>query len=195
MLNRSACVFVIGGMLLLSGCQSLPKSATSLSLPQPQAAAHQFYLTGKIGVRTPQQNGSAFYAWAQEGQRFAIELSGAMGIGQTRIEGIPNHVTLDSSKTGRLEADTPEALLQQATGWQAPISHLPRWIMGLPIAADSPMQRDTRQRLIHVEEQGWVVQLDYRDDHSRPHRLIMTQPLLNGENRVTMTIQTRQETP
>jgi len=185
----------------LSACQQAVKAPPPNVTQQPLAAATAFQLTGKIGVRTPQQSGSAFYAWAQQDQRFAIELSGALGIGQTRIEGGNGQFSLENSNTGRLEADSAEALLQQATGWHAPISQLPRWVMGMPVAADSPATYDAQTRLATLTEQGWQVRFDYLDASQprRPSRLVMTQALLDqhgqaaGENRVTLTIQSRQE--
>ena len=78
-------------ILLAGGCQSLPKSpATSQStISQPQKLT-SFNINGKIGVTSPSssdgnQGGSAFYAWGQENDRFAIELIGALGIGKTNI--------------------------------------------------------------------------------------------------------------
>lgn len=191
-------------LLSLVGCQpyiapqspveSLPPAAThhSTTPPMPQA----FQLTGKIGVRTPQQSGSAFYAWGQQDQRFSIDLSGALGIGQTTIESNGTRFVLQNANTGRLEADQPETLLEQATGWRAPISLLPKWIMGLPDQASSPATYDAKQRLQTLTEQGWSVRFDYADEQAvRPSKLVMTQTVDGGENRVTLTIQTRQETP
>ena len=205
--GRSALLFGLLFTLplgLLTGCQHTVKPnapSTSNVVKTPIAFPTEFQLTGKIGVRTPQQSGSAFYAWAQQDQRFAIELSGALGIGQTRIEGGNGKFSLDNSNTGYLEADSAEALLQRATGWQAPISQLPRWVMGVAIAPDSPATYDSQKRLATLTEQGWQVRFDYLDasQPQRPSRLIMTQPLTDqngqsaGENRVTLTIQTRQE--
>lgn len=170
----------------------LPTTPASITPPMPQS----FQLTGKIGVRTPQQSGSAFYAWGQQGQRFSIDLSGALGIGQTTIESNGTRFVLQNANTGRLEADQPEILLEQATGWRAPISLLPTWIMGLPDQASSPATYDTQQRLLTLTEQGWSVRFDYADDQAlRPSKLVMIQTVDGGENRVTLTIQTRQETP
>lgn len=185
----------------LIGCQHphthtspmLPPIPTASSLPtMPQA----FQLTGKVGVRTPNQSGSAFYAWGQQDNRFSIDLSGALGIGQTTIESNGTHFVLQNANTGRLEADQPETLLEQATGWRAPISLLPKWIMGLPDQRSSPATYDAKQRLQTLTEQGWSVRFDYADDQAiRPSKLVMIQPLESGETRVTLTIQTRQETP
>ena len=82
-------------MVITSGCQSL-KTANATNQPtmmqgqnadQPKKLEN-FNITGKIGVTTPandtagSQGGSAFYAWGQENDRFAIELIGALGIGK-----------------------------------------------------------------------------------------------------------------
>ena len=86
-------------MVITSGCQSL-KTANATNQPtmiQAQNAdqpkkLESFNITGKIGVTTPAsdssgaQGGSAFYAWGQQDDRFAIELIGALGIGKTNIE-------------------------------------------------------------------------------------------------------------
>lgn len=190
----------------LVGCQQqLPPLPPITSLPPveggscvtpPPPMPLVFQLTGKIGVRTPQQSGSAFYAWGQQEGRFSIDLSGALGIGKTTIESNGTRFVLQNANTGRLEADQPETLLEQATGWRAPISLLPKWVMGLPDQTSSPATYDAMQRLQTLTEQGWSVRFDYADDQAvRPSKLVMTQPLENGENRVTLTIQTRQEIP
>jgi outer membrane lipoprotein LolB len=192
-------------MLAVSGCQSwqhtprqTPPLVPSTNTPQPSriTAPRSFTLTGKIGVKTPQQTGSAFYAWAQTDERFAIDLSGALGIGQTHIEGVQGHVTLDSSKTGHLEAEQPETLLQQATGWQAPISGLVHWVMGVSAGTPEAHTQDDDGRLSTLTEKGWNVRFEYSDtQHIRPQKLVMTQSTPMGENRVILTVQTRTETP
>lgn len=204
---------VLGSSLLFSGCQhtlkapSLPPVTVTPEQPQAQQPDStiespqlesptkniDFSVTGKIGVRTPKQNGSAFYAWTQVNDRFAIDLTGAMGIGQTHIEGVPGQVTLNSSKTGLLSADTPEELLQQATGWQAPISYLVHWINAQPVESTAQTDFDPQKRLIKLQEGGWNVILNYNAAESLPNKLIMTQALEQGENRVTLTIQSRSE--
>lgn len=178
----------------LSGCQKTLKAPTlSTPLPSQEMVKTQFSIAGKIGVRTPQQNGSAFYAWTQVNNYFAIDLTGALGIGQTRIEGIPGKVTLTSAKTGTLQAASPEELLQQATGWQAPISYLVSWVQGKPASGSAQAQYDEQQRLKTLTEGGWQVQLSYDNADRLPQKLVMVQTLSQGENRVTLTIQSRED--
>ncbi len=207
---------------LLTACQSLrppklPNIPTSTIATSTHSTANttppiHFNITGKIGVRTSKQSGSAFYAWSQDGERFAIDLTGALGIGRTHIEGIPNHVSLQSAKTGYIEAATPEELLQRATGWQAPISYLPHWINGEPVNVMSQVTRDPQHRLLTLNEGGWDVNFNYNDqtDSQYPNRLVMTQMITpqseqadsnTQNNRVILTIQreatvpTEQSTP
>ena len=176
----------------LTGCQHMVKAPVlSTPIPSEQAVTLQFSIGGKIGVRTPQQNGSAFYAWTQVNDHFAIDITGALGIGQTRIEGIPGQVTLNSAKTGTLEASTPEELLEQATGWQTPISHLVNWIQAKPATSDAKVQTDAQNRLTELNEDGWNVKFSYTENEKLPQKLLMVQALDSGENRVTLTIQTR----
>lgn len=182
------------GTLMLAGCQTTLKAPV---LKQPvssqQVISTQFELSGKIGVRTPQQNGSAFYAWTQVNDHFAIELTGALGIGQTRIEGIPGQVSLTSAKTGTLQATTPEELLLEATGWQAPISYLVSWVQAKPASAGAQATYDAQKRLSQLNEGGWQVQFSYADNNALPQKLLMIQPLAQGENHVTLTIQSRND--
>ena len=69
--------------LTLSGCQSLQTQPQSTQ-PTTQGL-NQFNLQGKIGVKTPQQSGSAFFTWQQNQEQFDIELSGILGVGKTQI--------------------------------------------------------------------------------------------------------------
>lgn len=187
---RFALVGSLVASLALSACQ--PFSQPQLQ-PTPQLQDSQnFSLQGKIGVRTPQQSGSAFYTWVQQQNQFDIELSGILGIGKTQISGQKNgEVTLNSSQTGVIRAASPEELLKRATGWDAPITYLMDWIQAKPATQNAQITKDEQQRVSQIREAGWVVDLSYNQS-SLPNRLILKQALENGqENRITMLIQDR----
>ena len=178
----------------LAGCQSIntaPKAPVTPTVEAPQVD-NQFQLNGKIGVRTPQQSGSAFFTWIQDGDNFDLELTGILGIGKTMISGTADGVTLNSSKTGLIEANSPEELLQRATGWQAPITHLVDWVQARPADTNATTQKDAAGRIIQIIEDGWTVDLSYVDQATLPNRLVLKQRLANdAENRITMLIQNR----
>lgn len=170
----------------ITGCQTyIPKTQPQTARPQ---ATNQFDLQGKIGVKTPQQSGSAFFTWQQNQDQFDIELTGALGIGRTHIQGTHEKVTLTSAKTGTITAQTPEELLEKATGWQTPITHLVSWVQAKPATTQAHIQYDAEKRPIQIIEDGWTVQLNYNETTPLPNKLILTQ---NQENRITMVIQNR----
>ena len=108
---------------IITGCQTTqhmgttPNANSSVitgSAPQYPELLQSFNIRGKIGITTPKtensaaQTGSAFYVWAQEQDRFAIDLTGALGIGHTVIEYDGRTATLVSDRTGEIKAASPE---------------------------------------------------------------------------------------
>ena len=177
-------------VVAFSGCQTISTQTPTIS--QTPQTLNQFNIQGKIGVKTPEQSGSAFFVWQQNQQNFDIELSGILGIGKTVIQGKPGEVTLNSSKTGEISAESPEELLQQATGWQAPITHIVDWVQAKPATVQAQIQKDTQQRITQIVEDGWTVALNYNESSNLPNKLILQQQLETGkENRITMVIQNR----
>ena len=175
--------------LAFSGCQHYTQPQFSVS---SSPVNNQFSLQGKIGVKTPKQSGSAFFNWEQQQQDFNIELTGILGVGKTQIEGRPGQVTLNSAKTGLISAATPEELLERATGWQAPITHLVNWVQARPATSNAQLERDQQQRIQQIQEDGWQVELSYNGAATLPNKLLLKQQLAAGqENRITMLIQNR----
>ena len=186
-------------MAIMSGCQSM-KTANATNQPstiiqgqnteQPKKLEN-FNITGKIGVTTPAsdttgaQGGSAFYAWGQQNDRFAIELIGALGIGKTNIEYNGQSATLVSEKTGTLTATDPETLLKKATGWQAPISQMPYWISGRSAPSDSAPQLDAQNRLVSSVNGEWQASFSYKSNDKLPNKISAMQ---SQGNKVVMTI-------
>ncbi len=190
---------VTTALVITSGCQSL-KTANATNQPsttvqgqnaEPPQKLENFNITGKIGVTMPAndttgtQGGSAFYAWGQQNDRFAIELIGALGIGKTNIEYNGQTATLVSEKTGTLTADDPETLLKKATGWQAPISQMPYWISGRPAPSDSAPQLDDQNRLISSVNGEWTASFTYKGSDKLPNKISAVLP---QGNKVVLTI-------
>lgn len=189
--SKFSLILIATSTLVLTGCQRYTQPQAP-SVSQVPAAANNFSLQGKIGVKTPGQSGSAFFTWVQQQDEFDIELSGILGVGKTQISGTPGQVTLNSAKTGLIQAATPEELLQRATGWQAPITHLVDWVQAKPATTQAKISKDGQNRPIQFVEDGWTVDLSYNDQAQLPNKLILKQTFESGqENRITMVIQNR----
>ena len=187
-------------VLGITGCQTTqnlgtaPNSLTEMvtgGASQYPALLQSFNIRGKIGVTTPKtetssaQTGSAFYVWAQEDERFAIDLTGALGIGHTVIEYDGNSAKLVSERTGEITAATPEELLLQATGWQAPISQLRYWISGRPAPSDTNSQLDSQGRIDRSQNGDWLAQFSYKNNDRLPSKITVTR---GDGHKVIMTI-------
>lgn len=192
-ITRTALFALITSMAsVLTACQTLPKSpnatTTQASDGKPIQDKVEFSITGKIGLTTNtpsgKQAGSAFYTWGQEEERFAIDLTGALGMGATQIRYDGQLATLVNDK-GEIQANSPEELLLKATGWHAPISHLPHWIIGRIAQGDTDSQTDEQGRLTHSTNDGWTANFEYPKNSTRPSRLIINHA---EGHRVVMTI-------
>ena len=189
--SKFSLILMATSTLVLTGCQRYTQPQAP-SISQVPEAANNFSLQGKIGVKTPGQSGSAFFTWVQQQDEFDIELSGILGVGKTQISGTPGQVTLNSAKTGLIQATTPEELLERATGWQAPITHLVDWVQAKPATTQAKISKDGQNRPIQFVEDGWTVDLSYNDQAQLPNKLILKQTFESGqENRITMVIQNR----
>lgn len=183
-------------VFMLSGCQLITQQPTlssqQLESGQQASPSNQFSLQGKIGVRTPEQSGSAYYTWVQNQADFNIQLNGILGMGKTIIEAQDGKVSLNSAKTGLITAESPEELLEQATGWVAPITALVDWVQARPATPQAKIEKDASQRISQIVEEGWTVDLSYQDDAQLPNKLVLVQQLAaDQQNRVTLLIQNR----
>ena len=164
---------------------TVPSTTTTEQVAASTLPSAQFTINGKIGMTTPQQAGSAFYTWTQQGQNFAIEIAGAMNAGQTKISYNGQSATLTNEK-GTINAATPEELLLRATGWQAPISQLPYWIQGRPAPSDANDKKDSTNRLVSAQNGDWTATFSYSNSNDKlPSRLTANHP---GGYKVVMTI-------
>lgn len=164
---------------------TVPSTTTTEQVAASTLPSAQFTINGKIGMTTPQQAGSAFYIWTQQGQNFAIEIAGAMNAGQTKISYNGQSATLTNEK-GTINAATPEELLLRATGWQAPISQLPYWIQGQPAPSDANGKKDSTNRLVSAQNGDWTATFSYSNSNDKlPSRLTASHP---GGYKVVMTI-------
>lgn len=175
-------------LVLLSACQSTQITPANIATMQVQTTTPIiFNITGKIGITTTtadgRTGGSAFYAWGQDQERFAIDLTGVLGLGRTQIRYDGQNATLINDQ-GVLTATNPNDLLLKATGWHAPIDKLPSWVMGRTADGDTDSLFND-QRLIQSKNSNWTATFDYSNQDVRPSRIVMTHA---DGHRVVMTI-------
>lgn len=170
---------------LLSGCSGLtPQEPTPLTARpwsehyQALLAADNWQLSGKIGIRSHQENHSANLFWQQRQQHYLIELSGPLGQGGARIEGDKDGISIDIAGEEPLWAATPEALMEQTLGWQFPVQDLRYWVRGIP-APSTPYTLSFKQKLAHkITQNNWEIsylRYNYKDNYAFPEKIIISQ--------------------
>jgi outer membrane lipoprotein LolB len=195
MLARQFIVFSL--IALLAGCAGLT-SRESLE-GQGDAALWQAHkqniggldawqISGKVGIRAPQDSGSGTLFWLQRQDYYDIRLSGPLGRGAARLTGRPGNILLEVANQGRYQAASPEALLLQQLGLNLPVSHLLWWIRGLPAPdSRSRLTLDSDSRLAQLHQDGW--QVDYQRYAERNGYWLPERLKLNGHDlQVTLVI-------
>lgn len=157
------------GILLLfflfSACQSLhaphPKATTTPALITDWQAS------GKLGFKTPQDQGSVYFSWISSPRHYQITLNNSFGLFLAKIEGSPEVATL-LTREGLRRTGTPESLLSETLGIYFPIPVLNFWLRGLP-SPNMPAQWIAPD---HFEQAHWqIYYLQWRDDIHLPTQL------------------------
>jgi outer membrane lipoprotein LolB len=157
-----ACLFI---SVLLSGCahQGAYKSPLiSQDWPQHQTQVESisnWQATGKLGIKVPNDGGSANLHWQQQSQDYQIDLNGPFGQGKMIIEGKPGSVTLTEAGKPSQTAKTAEALISKSTGWNIPVTQLAFWVRGLP-APDSKIihfEPNALGLIGELQQAGWKI--------------------------------------
>ncbi|MDP3979465.1 MAG: lipoprotein insertase outer membrane protein LolB [Pseudomonas sp.] len=182
MFVRQLLVFSL--IALLAGCAGLTSRealegegspALWQSHKQQIGSLDAWQISGKVGIRAPQDSGSGTLFWLQRQDYYDIRLSGPLGRGAARLTGRPGTILLEVANQGRYQATSPEQLLQQQLGLNLPVSHLLWWIRGLPDPdSKSRLTLDRDSRLAQLSQDGW--QVDYlryaeQDGYWLPERL------------------------
>ncbi len=124
-------------------------------------------LTGKLAVRQPSDSGTAIINhWIQDGESYDLALSSSfLGMGSTRLKGVPGFIELTLSNGETYRSGEPESLVQAATGWQLPLENLTWWIRGLPSpGSDYRLLFDEQGSLAIIRQDGWEIRYDRWQD-------------------------------
>lgn len=155
-------------IVLLAGCSTAPKSP-DLSEKQKQAlwernlprleAVDNWFLSGRLGLRTPQRSGSMSIEWQQQKPDFKIYLDGPFGQSIAEITGNKYQVSAKMPDGQEVYGATPESLMLQLTGWDFPISSLKYWVKGIPAPGEkAQIQLDDQGYAQKLQQYGWKVE-------------------------------------
>lgn len=182
-------LFLMVALLALSACQNLQPS--DIQSADALAANHQltkWRAEGKIKIVANGDSQTAAFDWQQHKGNYAIHFFGPFGAGSSWLRRTSKGVTLELPDRPPMRADSPEQLLFDAAGWQAPISHLQHWIKGVP-APQIPSKQNTEtvSEVITFEQENWQISAERLKDIEGfllPGKVIGT----DGQTQVTVII-------
>lgn len=139
-MKHSLNLFIVLLILFLNSCAQRPQKVPSLPVINQNLLQHQkqvqavgaWQATGKLGIKTSTDGGSATLRWHQHNARYHISLNGPLGQGNMSIEGEPGRVMFNGGSNPPQSAKTAEELMLKNTGWNLPVTQLAYWVRGLP---------------------------------------------------------------
>lgn len=158
---------------------------------------NHWQLSGKLAVRQPSDSGTAIINhWIQDGEAYDLALSSSfMGMGSTRLKGVPGFIELTLPNGETYRSGEPDALVEAATGWQLPLDELVWWVRGLPApGGDFRLLFDGTGNLAMIRQAGWEIRYDrwrpfLTDYPPLPARITA----LKGDKRVRLVVADWQE--
>lgn len=189
---RLSSIFLLSLLFVLNGCSQFAskeqlsgngKADSWQTHKQQVVPLDAWQISGKLGIRSERESGSAVLFWLQRQDYFDIRLSGPLGQGSTRLTGRQGAVTLDIANRGTYQAQSAEDLMQQQLGWSLPVNNLLWWVRGLPSPhSKSRVQLDNNSLLAQLEQDQWQIEyLSYRTENGiqLPERIKLSGAGLN----------------
>ena len=127
---------------------------------RPPQGALDFDLSGRIAARYGAESFTGNISWRHARNGDEMLLSTPFGQGVARIVREGDAVQLTTADGRQFRASDAEDLTEQVLGFRMPLLGLAEWVQGRP----SP----------ELENRGWAVEIQERDEQRRPTRLRAT---------------------
>jgi outer membrane lipoprotein LolB len=165
-------ILVIAFISFLSACaHKTPTSVEYKTHQESLRVINRWQLNGKLGIKAPEESGSASIKWQQKVDAYNIQLAGPLGQKSIHIEGDNHQVVLTEKGKPPVKANSAEDLIKETTGWKLPLTQLNYWIRGLaaPDTKIKNVKENDRGLIGTLEQSGWTIQyasyhqVSYRD--------------------------------
>ena len=160
-------------LFILSGCSSLPQTATDSSLSydlyrerlDALSSLGEWSLKGRLAVSDEKDGGSGTLRWRQSAGSDRLDFHGALGRGAWTLESDDRGARLQLADGRNYTDRNLEDLVNRQLGWQVPVDALSWWVRGLE-APGGVEKRSVGQggELNQLEQFGWVIEFSrWRD--------------------------------
>jgi outer membrane lipoprotein LolB len=165
-MTRRALFALLALAMLLSGCLTLPQPPVAQESWEVRRSALQgrehFQIKGRVAVAAGQDGFTASLRWVQNGAQSQLSLDGPLGVGGVLVTTDGTKLNLVNAHGERLDSEAARAELKTRLGFDAPLSSLRFWILGVPDPSSPAAEIvDVERRLTSLQQNGW--QIEYAD--------------------------------
>lgn len=118
-------------------------------------------ISAKLGIRSPQKNGSVTINWQQTGEEFIIKVQGPLGQGSAVISGTQYNAEIKQPGKPILQSNNVDELVFDTFGWTLPFDNFIHWVVATanPKKAIANISYDpTLETLSTLEQSGWALE-------------------------------------
>lgn len=162
---------LIGVSAFVTACSSVPEAPLT-------TRDDVFVRNGRFAITVTESDGQqqavqGGFNWQDDGRGYRLDLTSPLGSTQARVEGRPGYATLTKADGTVYEAESPDALAEDALGGPIPVSHLRDWMRGrVSEASATDVQRDELGRTASFKQDDWQARLS-RYDAQGPGLLVL----------------------
>jgi len=125
--------FAASFLVLIASCTTFVTKNVSYSgvggatpiKPPPLA----WQISAKLGISSPQKNGSVTLNWQQIGEAFVIKVQGPLGQGNAIISGSQHNAEIRQPGRTTLRSDNVDELVFDTFGWTLPFDNFMHWVV------------------------------------------------------------------
>jgi outer membrane lipoprotein LolB len=152
-------------LLLLTSCTTIGNNNDSSNLNgiNPfKSPPSSWQINAKLGIRSPQKNGSVTLNWQQTAGNFTIKVQGPLGQGNAVISGTQYNAEIKQPGKPTVQSNNVDTLVFDTFGWTLPFDNFMHWVVATanPQKVIGDISYDPRfGTLSTLEQSGWA--LDY----------------------------------
>ncbi|MEX0899516.1 MAG: lipoprotein insertase outer membrane protein LolB [Gammaproteobacteria bacterium] len=165
-------------VLLLAGCQALPRAVPPVADGTPAAEAFDarrtqlaaldaWTLRGRSALSARGRGWNGSVHWHQSADYIDLRLIAPLGAGTLRLTGLPEYMRIRASDGTDFYTPDPAGDLEAALGAPLPIGALRWWILGIPLpdVAVEALDLDAAGRATAFMQEGWHVTYPRYTEH------------------------------
>lgn len=151
-------------LLLITSCTTTGNKNDSSNLNgiNPlQSPPSSWQINAKLGIRSPQKNGSVTLNWQQTEDKFTIKVQGPLGQGSAVISGTQYNAEIKQPGKPTVQSNNVDKLVFDTFGWTLPFDNFMHWV----VATANPQKNignisydSTLGTLSTLEQSGWALE-------------------------------------